>query len=235
MLMDDYEITESRDIDVKGGYLIDGFPSVTFANAITTESIIHTSKFEAAGVIDSENFPAVSLIENGVPNYPTRIFVNESLKVAIFSSFLAMHRSMYRSVAKMMLTWAVKHDVSHIISSAAMKEQSASIAAVATTETALNKLVAADIPILSHGVIPGIPGALLNQGKLSGQNVTVLLFNETKASLGFEAGVELCNTISKIVPGVACNIPALEAESKKAEKIILNADKEARRHRHMYH
>ncbi len=233
--MDDYEITESREIDVKGGYLIDGFPSVTFANAITTESIIHTSKFEAAGVIDSENFPAVSLIEDGIPNYPTRIFVNDSLKAAIFSSFLAMHRSMHKSVARMMLAWAAKHKVSHIISSTSMKEPAVSMAAVASTKAALDKIAAAGIPILSRGVIPGIPGALLNQGRQSGQNVTVLLFNESKASLGFKAGVELCSTISKIVPGVACDIAALQAESKKAEKIILNADKEAKRHRHMYH
>jgi uncharacterized protein len=46
-------VRELKKLNLEGGYLIDGFPSVGFSSAIATESMIHTSQFEIAGVIDS--------------------------------------------------------------------------------------------------------------------------------------------------------------------------------------
>ncbi len=80
-------IRELKPINLEGGYLIDGFPSVGFSSAIATESMIHTSQFELAGVIDSESFPPINIVKDGEPNFPTRIFVNEDLKWAYFYHF----------------------------------------------------------------------------------------------------------------------------------------------------
>ncbi len=77
-------IKEFKEFNLKEGYLIDGFPSVGFTSAIATESIINTSQFKLGGIIDSENFPPISVIKEGKPNYPSRIFINEDLKVGIF-------------------------------------------------------------------------------------------------------------------------------------------------------
>ncbi len=84
-------IKEIRPINIEGGFLVDGFPSIGFTSAIATESLIHTSQFELGGIIDSDIFPPVSIIKDSVPNYPTRIYVNEDLKVAVFSSYLTLH------------------------------------------------------------------------------------------------------------------------------------------------
>ena len=81
MTSNEINIKEFKKINLEGGYLIDGFPSVGFSSAIATESMIHTSQFELGGVIDSETFPPISVIKNGKPNYPSRIFVNEDLKM----------------------------------------------------------------------------------------------------------------------------------------------------------
>ena len=96
-------IKELRPINLEGGYLIDGFPSVGFTSAIATESMIQTSQFSLAGIIDSDSFPPISLIKEGKPNYPTRIFVNDDLKVSIFLSYLTLHESLHRIVARTML------------------------------------------------------------------------------------------------------------------------------------
>jgi uncharacterized protein len=93
-------IKELRDINLEGGYLIDGFPSVGLSSVIATESMIQTSQFQLAGIIDSEVFPPISLIKDGKPNYPTRIFVNDELKVAAFLSHLAIEESLHRNIAR---------------------------------------------------------------------------------------------------------------------------------------
>ena len=229
-----YNITETREIRIEGGCLIDGFPSAAFINAITTESMIQASQFEMAGIVDSESFPAISLIEDGMPNYPTRIFVNNDLKAAIFSSFLTIHKSMYRSVALLMLSWARKHKVPLVISSAPLKDMPGKIVGIGNTKEARDILEKAGIEILKHGAVPGIPGALLNRGTLYGRNVIVLLFGPSEPGPDFETGVKLCAAVSRIVPGVLCDIPAMRAESKKAGKITFDTDREFKRHEGMY-
>ena len=105
------KIKELKPLNLEDGYLIDGFPSVGFSSAIASESMIHTSKFELVGIIDSDIFPPISIIKDGKPNYPSRIFVNEDLKVGIFLSYLTLEQSLHRTVAKTMLKWAKKHKI----------------------------------------------------------------------------------------------------------------------------
>ena len=114
-------IKELKPLNLEGGYLIDGFPSVGFSSAIATESMIQTSDFTLAGVIDSESFPPISVIKDGKPNYPTRIFANEELKVGVFLSYLTLDQSLHRIAAKTMLKWAKKHKIDLIVSSVAIK------------------------------------------------------------------------------------------------------------------
>ena len=114
-------IKELRPINLEGGYLIDGFPSMGFSSVIATESMIYTSEFKLAGIIDSDIFPPISLIKDGKPNYPVRIFVNDELKVAAILSHLALEGSLHRIVAKNMLTWAKNKKISLIISSISIK------------------------------------------------------------------------------------------------------------------
>ncbi len=223
-------IKEFKPINIEGGYLIDGFPSVGFTEAIATESLIHTTQFDLAGILDCDGFPPVSLIQDGKPNYPTRIFVNENLKVAVFSSYLTIAEPMHRTVARTMLSWARKHNISLIVSGVATKSQgdNEQILAVASTDEATDKLNEAGFSILTHGTIPGIPGLLLNEGMINDQNVIVILFNSVGTGPDFKASAQLCLAMSKIIPGISCDIAMLQKEAEKAEKNIKEVEEEAR-------
>ncbi len=220
-------IKELKPINLEGGYLIDGFPSVGFTSAIATESMVHTSQFELAGIIDSDNFPPVSLVKDGKPNYPTRIFVNNDLKVAIFSSYLTLHESLHRIAAKTMLNWARKHKISLIVSSVAIKTPGIEeIVAAGSTESAIIKLKEAGLKVLEHGTIPGIPGMLLNEGNMKNQDVIVVLFHSEGTVPDFRSSAQLCMAMSKLVPGASCDIPALQQEAEKAELMIKETEEE---------
>jgi len=223
-------IKEIRPINIEGGFLVDGFPSIGFTSAIATESLIHTSQFELGGVIDSDIFPPVSIIKDGLPNYPTRIFVNEDLKVAVFASYRTLHESLHRTMARQMLDWAKQHKCSLVVSSVAVKtskEERQEVAA-ASTDSAKAKLKEAGFSVLQHGTIPGIPGALLNEGMLNNQDVAVILFNARDTGPDFKASVELCMAMAKLVPGVSCNIESLLKDAETAEKEIKETELEAK-------
>lgn len=223
-------VKEFKEINLAGGFLIDGFPAVGFTSAIATESMIHTSQFELAGIIDSESFPPVSLVKHGIPNYPTRIFVNDELKVAVFSSFLTLHESLHRDMARTMLWWAKKHRISLIVSSVGVKSSNHmnEVIAAASTEAARKKLKDAGMSILQNGTIPGIPGVLLNEGAMNNQDVVVILYNSSGMGPDFRSSAELCMAMAKLVPGASCDIPALQREAEIAEQGIKQAEEEAR-------
>ena len=223
-------IKEFKPINVEGGYLVDGFPSIGFTEAIATESLIHTTQFDLVGILDSDGFPPVSLIKDGKPNYPTRIFVNEDLKVAIFSSYLTISEPMHRTVARTMLSWARKHNISLIVSGVAIKSQgdSEQILAASSTDEARKKITQAGFTALTHGTIPGIPGLLLNEGMLNKQDVAVILFNSAGTGPDFKASAQLCLAMSKLIPGMSCDIAMLQSEAEKAEKNIKEAEEEAK-------
>jgi uncharacterized protein len=223
-------IKELRPINLEGGYLIDGFPSIGFTSAIATESMIQTSKFSLSGIIDSDSFPPISLIKEGKPNYPTRIFVNDELKVSVFLSYLTLHESLHRIVARAMLKWAKKQKIELIISSVAVKSQEVveGIVAVGNTDSARKKLKESGLKILEYGTIPGIPGMLLNEGSITNQDVIVIIFHSDGTGPDFRSSAELCMGMSQLIPGTSCDIPLLQKEAEKAEQSIREADEESR-------
>jgi len=223
------KIKELEPMNLEGGYLIDGFPSAGFSSAIASESMIKTSQFKLAGIIDSDSFPAISVIKNGKPNFPSSIFVNEDLKVGIFLSYLTLEQSMHRTTAKAMLKWAKKHKIGLIVSSIAIKSAKGNeeMTGIGSTDSARDKVKNAGLKVLEHGTVPGIPGILLNEGSMSGQDVIVLIFHSDGKGPDFKSSAQLCLAISKLIPGASCNIPSLQKEAEKAEIVIKETQEES--------
>ena len=223
-------VREIIPIDVKDGYLIDGFPYTGLANAIATESLVNTtSQFELAGVLDSELFPPISIVRDEVPSFPARILVNKDLKVAVFSSFLTPHESIHRDVARVMLKWASDHKCSFIISSSAIKsdDESPFVIGVGSTAVAKKKLQDANVPVLKNGTVPGIPGILLNEGMIANINVIVLLCKARDSGPDFKAGAEICMAMTKLVPGAACDLKQLLNEAEGIEQNLKQTEQDA--------
>jgi len=215
-------IKELKPLNLEGGFLIDGFPSIGLTSVIATESMIQTSQFNLAGIIDSDEFPPLSIIKNGKPNHPAGIFVNDELRVAAFLSHLALEEEFHRSVAKKMIEWAKNQKISLIVSSIPVKGNGleAEIIAVGSTESARKKIRDSGIKNLENGTIPGIPGILLNEGSLVNQDVIVLLFQSDGMNPDFRSSAKLCMAMSNLIPGASCDLVSLQKEAEKIEQEI---------------
>jgi len=224
-------VKELKPIDIEGGYLIDGFPSVGFTSAIASESLMHASKYELVGFIDSIDFPMVSVLKEGMPNYATRIYVNHELKVCIFTSYLTLNELHHRTIARMLLRWAKNHKCKLIVSSSPMNLPIADkgpIIAAGSTDEARSKIKQAGMNVLQDGTVPGIPGALLNEGRIYNQDVVVVLVNVAESGPDFESSAQLCMAMSKILPGVSCDLAMMQKQAEIAEKQIKQTEKETR-------
>ena len=45
-MVSDFKIKETADVNIEGGFIINGFPSTGLTSAIATELMINTSRFE---------------------------------------------------------------------------------------------------------------------------------------------------------------------------------------------
>jgi uncharacterized protein len=218
-----------KKMNLKGGTVIDGFATSGITNTIASECILHSINTQLIATIESSYFSQLSVIRNSVPYFPVRIYANEELRTSIFISEISIDPSLYFLIGNTMLNWAMDNECDLVISSSnIVNPQQAkdvnsteySIAGIGNTAQARNRLSDSKISLLKNGTIGGIPAVLLNQSSQLDIDVIILLVKITEGIPDFRAAAELSATISRLVPGVSCNVPLLLQEAEKIEKEI---------------
>jgi len=118
------KIHESAKMELRGAIVFDGFPSVGLVSTIATNYLINVLELEHIGIIDSPAFPALSIIRNGEPLSPVRIYGGqievdgdgkETENIVVFISEFAPPLTMVKSLAKIIVDFAVENDCATII------------------------------------------------------------------------------------------------------------------------
>lgn len=222
-------VNKKRRLDIQGGIVLDGFPSSGLVNAIATECLIRSLKTELVAVLDSSEFPPLSIVIDHSPQFPARLYVNESLKVSFFVSELDIYPSMQKAAARKIMQWAVENQSKTIVSSAGItakgKDQMASsslseIYALGSTVSARGMITKEGFEHFQAGTITGIPATLLNEGALMGLDVIVLLVKTSMNGPDFRAAALLSQALTKIVPGIYCDVETLMGEGEVIEDNI---------------
>jgi uncharacterized protein len=218
-----------KKMNLKGGTVIDGFATSGITNTIASECILHSINTQLIATIESSYFSQLSVIRNSVPYFPVRIYANEELKTSIFISEISIDPSLYFLIGNTMLNWAMDNECdlvissSNIVSPQQVKDVNSteySIAGIGNTAQARNRLSDSKISLLKNGTIGGIPAVLLNQSSQLDIDVIILLVKIIEGIPDFRAAAELSTTISRLVPGVSCNVPLLLQEAEKIEREI---------------
>ncbi|HEX2305791.1 MAG TPA: PAC2 family protein [Nitrososphaeraceae archaeon] len=224
-----FVIKTLKKLNLKGGTVIDGFATSGITNTIAAECILHSINTQLIATIESSYFSQLSVVRNSIPYFPVRIYANEELKTSIFISEISIDPSVYFFIGNTMLNWAKDNECDLIISSSnivnpqqpnAVNSTEYSIAGIGNTAQATNTLKDSKISLLKNGTIGGIPAVLLNQSSQLGIDVIILLVKIIEGIPDFRAAAELSTTISRLVPGVSCNVPLLLQEAEKIEKEI---------------
>ena len=219
-----------KKMNLKGGTVIDGFATTGITNTIASECILHSINTQLIATIESSFFSHLSVVRNSIPYFPVRIYANEELKTSIFISEISIDPSLYFFIGNTMLNWAKDNECNLIISSSnfvnppqqteTISSKEYSITGIGNTVGARNRLKDSKISLLKNGTIGGIPAVLLNQSSELGIDVVILLVKIVEGIPDFRAAAELSTTISRLVPGVSCDVPLLLQEAEKIEKEI---------------
>jgi uncharacterized protein len=222
------EIRKLKSVNLKGGLVLDGFPSVGLANAIASECLVRSLKTELVAIVDSPTFPPLSIIRSAMPNFPARVYANEELNIGMFVSELNLDPLMFRPAAKLMLEWALNSNCDLIVSAAgvpyeegeAADSSSPNVFAVGSTSHALKLAADAGIPPAITGSVAGIPAILLNEASWRKYDVIVLLVKVVRNAPDFRAGAAVAEALAKLAPGAKCDVPGLLKQAEMMESTL---------------
>lgn len=238
------EIHSVKKLDLKGGILIDGFPSGGLSNSIASMCFMSSVQNQLVSVLESPSFPPISTVRSGIANSPVRIYANEKLRISFLISELNLNQSLYYDVSRIILRWAKENECELVISSGSLSTQDTkemkhsrkecqphNLYGAASTESAKQRIIDSNITALElyNGSVTGIPALLLNEGARTDFDVIVLLGKLPIKSSEYRAAAAVSQAIMKLVPGLTCDTKFLIslARTYEQELLRLRANQEA--------
>lgn len=236
----DIRIHEFKRIDLKGATIIDGFPSVGLVSSIAANYLIKILDMEHIGIMDSVHFPTVSLIREAKPLSPVRIYAGKKEKsgdqiVAFISEFQAPP-NLIRPISYALVDWAIEQKCKMIVSPEGLvvdpelrdsAEISDVVFGIASTQRARELLKQHGIQSFEEGVISGVAGVLLNEGRKRDFDVMTLLAEAHPDFPDAKAAALVLEAIDEILLGIEFDAKPLFEEAQRIEEHIREIQKQA--------
>lgn len=235
------EIFELKRMDLRDAVVIDGFPSIGLVSSIVANYLVALLKLEYIGVMDSDAFPSLSLIRNGEPLGPARIYARPNLRegeqqVVVFSTELQPSASLLRDIGTAIMDFVQAQKCKLVISAGGLivereggqdeGTREVAVYGIGSTENAQKLLLEADAEPFVEGVISGTAGVLLNEGRRRGADVVTLLAEATPDTADARAAALILVAIDQMVLHMNLNVEPLckEAERLEAQLKLLHKD-----------
>ncbi len=225
-----------RDIaehDLKGAVLIDGFPGVGLVGTIVANFLINTLELEQIGVIDSYKFPPISVIKEGVPHNPMRLYSGEQIcndgtcnQVAVCVSEFTPPAEITKDLVNSLVDWAEENGCTKIISAEGFTSgpkpdgEENVVYGVASTSGSRKWVDDAKVKPFTYGTVGGITGALLNEGKIRKLNVLGLLAEVSEDSPDARAAANVIKALDELLLAIDLDPGPLLKEAENLEREV---------------
>ena len=230
--MDDIELIEYEDIDLSNCLLVVAFPTVGLISSIAGHFIIDSLKLKEIGTIISRDFMPATIIHNGKPSPPVRIYAGDKKcgpdgkceQIAVIISEFMPPYNIIKPLADKILEWADKKGCQSIVSlegtHAVGDKKDFKVYGVSSNKEMKNQLKKYKIEETLEGMITGINGVMLYEGVLKKRDVICLL-SEAHASFPYSrAAGNLIEKLDVMLPGIKINPKPLYKEAKEIENKI---------------
>lgn len=220
-------IHEYKDAYLTDCILVVGFPSIGLISSIAANYIVRTLKLERIAAIVSDQFPPYTIMQDGVPSHPVRIYAGKreckegdpcEQLVVILAEFMPKPE-LLRSLAELILEWSKHKGVRHIVTLEGinMGEQTGFTLAVGTTPSMREMMERYAVKEMKEGMVTGLSGMLLAEGDRLGQDVMCLL-GPARADLPDARGAaNLMEIIGKMLPELKIDPEPLIKEAETIE------------------
>jgi uncharacterized protein len=238
MHLDDVQICDFEDLDLRNATVIAGFPSIGLVSTIAANYLIDALNLKQIGCVTSSQFPALSVVHTGEPLSPVRIYAgdqNENQKIVVFVSEFKPKPNLINAISEAIMKWSKEKNCKLLISPEGMVvegkstegEENVEAYAIGSTESARSLLMEKKIAQFKNGIIAGVSGVLLNIGKQINFDVISILSEAHPNYPDAKAAAAAINVMA-LLTNVEINVTPLYEESERIEKQLQKFHKQAK-------
>jgi uncharacterized protein len=224
----DIEIFIKGKEDLKGAAVIEGFPSVGLVSTLAANYLVEQLKLPKIGCITSKYLPVTSIIRDGEPNHPVRIYGDRRL--VVFISEFRPPANIILPIVDGILEWTREAECGLIISAEGLPMQETEehpeqthVFGVASTKKGRELLDQKKINVLTEGIITGISGVLLNEGARTDRDVLCIIADAHESYPDARAAAKIVEAIDSLLPQIELDTKPLYEEAEKMEAEIKSA------------
>jgi uncharacterized protein len=228
------EVRTLKEVDLKGGTVVAAFPSVGLVSTISATYLIQMLPVDQVCALESEDFPSVSMIYAKKPKFPARVYASPGHKLAIFICEMPLQSRIHRPVAYALLDWAKKQGCRRIISLEGLptegdgpRSEEPSVWGVGSTDQAREMLDKHKIEQLETGMIAGVAGVLLNEGRWRKVDVIALLAEARPDLPDAHAAVSLVHALDELLEEVTVDLKPLQQQARQLEEYLQRLKQQA--------
>ncbi|HHT75764.1 MAG TPA: PAC2 family protein [Methanomassiliicoccaceae archaeon] len=230
-MADEVRLHEYRDEKYDGALMIVGFPSVGLVSSIAANFIIRTGKLDRVAGITASGFPPFTLVHEGVPSPPVRIYAGErkcddgepcQQIVAVAAEFMP-RPDLVQPLVSRLLDYASAKGIKTVVVMEGIDQPGAEepkILGVGSTNASRDILKKYDIDEMKEGMVSGISGVMLFEGDMRDIDVICLLGPARANFPDARGSAKLLEVIAKMLPEIKIDPEPLFKEAEEIEKQI---------------
>lgn len=237
--MVEIEIRKFKDIDLDSGTVIEGFPGVGLVSSIVATHLIDLLKLDQICALESEAFPPTSMIYAKKPKFPARIYGSSKYRIGVFLAEFTPSPALHRPIAKKLMEWCREQKCKRIIAREGLPMQvecktteknkiQPKVHGIGSTDRARKELADLKITQLEAGMIYGVAGILLNEGRWNNFDVITLLADACPDIPDAIAAAKIIEAIDKLLPDIKIESKKLYDQATKFEQQIKNMRKQVK-------
>ncbi len=219
-----------EEMDLSGATVVDGFPSVGLVSTICANYLIDLLDLDQVGILDSAAFPTVSIVREGEPMFPVRIYAGEGL--CVFVSEFQPEEGLVRAIAETILGFADEEGCSRVISPEGLVTdeegpEDVQVYGLGSTQPARERLLEAGLETFDNGIITGVSGVLLSLGKREAFETVSLLAEANPSYPDARAAAHVIEAMDDLLEGVEIDVKPLYTEAENIERTLRQMQKQA--------
>lgn len=218
-----------EDINLKGYTFIEGFPGAGLVGPMAASYMIEKLDMKDIGYIDSDLFPPIAAVHDGLPMHTVRLYADAKNKMLIVLSEFTIPQSVIYQLSAEILSFIRKSGMSKIISIGGMPspKQTGVAYIISSDPETTKKAMKQGIKPITEGVIAGVSALLVmgaNELKIPTVNLLVEVNPVIMDPKYAETAIE---GLSKIT-GIKIDLSDLEKEAKEVEARVRDIMKKAK-------
>lgn len=206
-----------------------GFPGIGLVGSILTSFVIRELKMEVIAGITSPEFPPYTLIQNGNPYPPIRIYgckrensSEECGDLIIVTSEITLKPEQYYDLNTALMEVFKELGIKSVIALEGIPQfdEENNIFACGTSKISKDRIEELGLKKLDDGLVRGLTGVMLYEGFYSNLDVLALLCPANPALPDPRSAAKILEPLSKLMPELKIDAEPLYKEAEEIENKI---------------